>query len=215
MKQNKFRRTLLLTTAVCLLPMLLSAALYSQLPDQIPIHWNAAGQPDNYAPKLFAAFGLPALMAVFNLLVHLLFQADPKRANMGHMLRLLALWCCPVLCVILMPVTLFSALGVPLSIPVIVSAVVGVLFILIGNYLPKSGQSYTMGVRLPWTLDDPDNWRKTARLSGYLFIFAGALIFLCGCLQLFWPALVALLLAVIVPAVYSYLLYRRAHPGGQ
>ena len=211
MRQNNTRRTLLLTTAVCLLPMLLSAALYPQLPDQIAIHWNSAGQPDNYAPKLFAAFGIPVLMAIFNLLVHLLFYADPKRANMGRMLRLLGLWCCPVLCVILMPIILLSALGVSIPIPIVVSAVVGLFFILIGNYLPKSGQSYTAGIRLPWTLDDPDNWNKTARLSGYLFVAAGVIIFLCGCFQLFWPVTIAILLTVIIPIVYSYLLYRRSH----
>ena len=175
------------------------------------VHWGSNGEPNGYASKLFAAFGLPAVMAGLNLLIHILFHADPKRANMGRKLRALGLWCCPVLSVILMPITLFSALGVSIPIPELVSAVVGLLLILIGNYLPKSGQSYTAGVRLPWTLDDPDNWRKTARLAGRLLIPAGGVVFLCGCLRLFWPILIVLGLTVLIPTVYSYCLYRRAH----
>lgn len=79
MKENK--KVLILSSIVCLLPFVLSIILYDDLPQQVAIHWNSAGEPDNYAHKAIAAFGLPALLFVIHLIVLFTTTNDPKKAN--------------------------------------------------------------------------------------------------------------------------------------
>ncbi|MCQ2355795.1 MAG: SdpI family protein, partial [Methanocorpusculum sp.] len=82
----------------------------------------------------------------------------------------------------------------------------------IGNYLPKSKQSYTVGIRLPWTLNSEENWNRTHHLAGYLWILGGVLLLLCAFLPAVWslPVLVILLILVVgIPFAYSYSLYRK------
>lgn len=70
----------------------------------------------------------------------------------------------------------FHALDKAISITLVVPVLLGLLLIVVGNYLPKNRQNYTIGLKLPWTLDDPDNWNKTHRLAGYLYILAGLVL---------------------------------------
>ncbi|MFA6774205.1 MAG: DUF1648 domain-containing protein, partial [Sphaerochaeta sp.] len=72
-------RTLVVTTLVCLLPLVFSALVYAELPDRVAIHFNAAGEPDNFASKAFAAFGLPLLLTLLNVVLQVALKADPKR----------------------------------------------------------------------------------------------------------------------------------------
>ncbi len=86
-----------------------------------------------------------------------------------------------------------------------------VLFIIFGNYLPKTKQSYSMGIKLPWTLNSEENWNRTHRLSGFLWVIGGAL-FLMLTFFGWWNLYVLLgivLAMALIPTVYSYLLYRK------
>ena len=96
------------------------------------------------------------------------------------------------------------------NIEFIASLMIGIIFIVIGNYMPKSKQSYTMGIKLPWTLDDEDNWTKTHRIGGFLFMITGFLFVINA---VFWHTIWILVLAIVicigVPIVYSYRLHRK------
>ena len=83
--------------------------------------------------------------------------------------------------------------------------------ILIGNYLPKTKQSYTMGIKLPWTLHSEENWNRTHRMAGFLWVIGGTLMVLISLLHLWqvWMMLVIITVMVLVPTVYSYLLYKK------
>lgn len=83
----------------------------------------------------------------------------------------------------------------------------GVLFIIIGNLLPKMRQSTTMGIKLPWTLHSEENWNKTHRFSGKLWVAGGIVILATAFLGSFWILIAVLLVMVIIPTLYSYLLY--------
>lgn len=202
---------MIITTIVCLLPMILSAVLYKQLPDQIAIHWDGNGNPNNFAPKALGAFGLPALLAVVNLFTHFTLNNDPKKANSSAVLKLISKWAIPLLSVILVPITLFIAIGYNISIPIIVSSIVGILFIAVGNYLPKSKQNYTVGIKLPWTLSSERNWNKTHRLAGYLYILGGILMLVAGFLNtgFLYMTFVIIIITSGIPFIYSYLLYKK------
>lgn len=204
------KRTLILTTLICLLPMAVGAAVYDRLPEMMATHWGFDGQPDGWSSRAFTVFGLPALIAGLNLVLHFGLHADPKRANMNGTLRTISLWTPAVVAVLAGGLTLAAGLGYDFRIERIMPVFVGLVFILVGNYLPKTKQSYTMGIRVPWTLNSEENWNRTHRLAGFLWVLGGAAFIVLSFVG--WNIRVFLgLVAVLslVPVVYSYILYRR------
>ena len=185
--------------------------LYSRLPERVPTHFDFSGTPDGWSSRPFAVFGLPCLLAALNVFLYACLNRDPKRANMSGALKTVSQWSLPVLSVLCYGLTLTAALGYPSRIEIVVPLLTGILLLVIGNYLPKTKQSYTMGIRLPWTLQSEENWNRTHRLSGFLWVAAGAAFILLSLLRLWniW-LLGALLLALIfVPIGYSYCLHKK------
>jgi len=202
-------KTLLLTTLLCLLPLALSLSVYSQLPEQIAVHFDAAGRPDNYMPKAAAAFGLPVFFAAVNLYTHFRVNRDPRVENAASALRVLSRWTAPVLSLILMPVTLFMAMGAPFPLPKIGSIVAGAAIVICGNYLPKCKRNYTVGIKLPWTLDSEENWNRTHRFAGFLWVAGGLAILISPFVPIPYVTPAAVVLLIALPFAYSYLFYRR------
>ena len=208
MKINK--KTLIVTTLVCLVPMLAGALVYERLPETMATHWGIDGAPDGYSSRAFAVFGLPGILAGMNLLLHFILGADPKRQNMSGALVRISLWTPAVVALLCGGLTLAYGLGCDLRMERIAPIFVGLVFIVIGNYLPKTKQSYTLGIRVPGTLNSEENWNRTHRLAGWLFVIGG----LCFIVMSFigWSlAAFLILIAVVglVPMVYSYILYRK------
>lgn len=214
MKKNPENRSFVITTLLCLVPMALGLALYARLPDQMPTHWDWQGNVNGYMSKPAVVLGMPLFFAAMNGLMHFSLRADPKRANIIGNIRTLIRWTMPVLSLILLPYTYLWALGwqqIPMEkfIPVLV----GLLIMGVGNYLPKCRQNYTSGIKLPWTLYDEDNWNRTHRMAGRLWMVGGLGIMVSA----FWGG-GTLLLAVIltitmIPGIYSYCLYRKKQKG--
>jgi uncharacterized membrane protein len=179
----------------------------------MPIHWDIKGNPDNYGSKAFATIGIPLMMAGLNLITHFALNTDPKRANPSVVLKVIGKLTIPFMTVTLVPITIFAGLGYKIPIEKIVPAFVGLLFIIIGNYLPKSKQNYTVGIKLPWTLNNETNWNKTHRLAGYLWILGGLLMLVNSFLQIYWmPVFIVIMSCVVlIPAVYSYILYKNGY----
>ena len=162
--------------------------------------------------RAFAVFGLPAFMAGINLLVWFALHTDPKKKNMNPALRTLALWIAPALSVFMYAMTMGNALGYATRIEIVTPLLVGLLFIVVGNYLPKTKQSYTMGIKLPWTLASEENWNRTHRIAGFLWVLGGVVTILLTLLRIWSPWLLftlITLLLVLVPTVYSFLLYKK------
>ena len=200
---------IILSTLVCLVPIALTLALYDKLPAQVPIHFDLNGEPDNYSSKAVAGFLFPCLLAAFNLFVHFIMNADPKKQNANKIIKLVGFWIFPVVSLITVPITLFKGLGYNLPVVAICTALTGLLFLIIGNYLPKSRQSYTVGIRLPWTLDNEENWNKTHRFAGFVWVLGGLAIIINAFIASFNILIIVTVLAVVLPIVYSYLLYRK------
>ena len=88
---------------------------------------------------------------------------------------------------------------------------VGLLFIIIGNYMPKFRQTYTMGVKTPWALADEENWNHTHRFGGRLWMAAGVVFLaltMLGAMNTVWT-LVMILVVALLPVLYSLLYYLR------
>jgi len=92
---------------------------------------------------------------------------------------------------------------------VLVHLLLGVIFLLLGNYLPKCRHNYTVGIRLPWTLADEENWNSTHHLAGWMYMVAGLVCLANIFLRVDWLSFVVLLGAVLIPAAYSLLFYVR------
>lgn len=206
----KNKKTLVITSLICLLPIIVGALVYKRLPETIATHFDLNGNPDGWSSRAFAVFGLPAILLAVNLLLPFMLRADPKHENMSGALVNITIWTIPVLSLICSGLTLGRALGYDVRIERVLPVFMGVLFILIGNYLPKTKQSYTMGIKLPWTLASEENWNRTHRLAGFLWVLGGVFFIVMSFIGWSVPAFVLpLAVMVLVPMVYSYLLYRK------
>jgi len=206
----KNKKTLVITSLICLLPIIVGALVYKRLPETIATHFDLNGNPDGWSSRAFAVFGLPGILLAVNLLLPFMLQADPKHRNMSGALVNITIWTIPVLSLLCSGLTLGRALGYDVHIERVLPVFMGVLFILIGNYLPKTKQSYTMGIKLPWTLASEENWNRTHRLAGFLGVLVGVYFIVMSFIGWSLPAfLIPLAVMVLVPMVYSYLLYRK------
>ena len=206
---KKHWKLLIITSIVLLLPIVAGLILWNQLPDQMPTHWNATGEVDQWNSKPFTVFVLPLIMLAAQWLCSLGTAADPKKANHSEKVLQLILWIIPCLSLVLMAITYATALGKEVRIDVIMPIVIGLVFAVIGNYLPKCKQSYTIGIKIPWTLNSEENWNKTHRFAGRLWLICGLVIILTSFFGGFWVFLPIVLLMVLAPFLYSYLLHRK------
>lgn len=190
--------------------ILLTIIVYNKLPDLVPIHWNTMGEIDNYSPKAFGAFMAPVIMIFTWSGMKFLPKIDPRKKNYEKFDKSYSVIVSMLLTFFLVihTVTLLVALGYSISIEKIIPLIVGVLFIVIGNYLPKSKSNFFYGIKTPWTLSSEVSWRKTHRLGGRLFVVAGIVCILSSFLLngnikavVFF---IAIMIAAIVPIVASY-----------
>ena len=202
-------KVLVITSVMILLPVLAGVILWNRLPEQIPSHWNAAGEIDGWSSKPFAVFALPAILLAVQWLCTLGTAADPKKDNHPQKILHLVLWIIPILSNLLFAITYAVALGKAVRVGVVLSVFMGLLFAIIGNYMPKCKQNYTIGIKIPWTLSSEENWNKTHRFAGRLWLVSGLGIMLTGFLGNFLIFLPIVLVMVIVPFIYSYLLHRK------
>jgi uncharacterized membrane protein len=202
-------KILLSTSIVILLPVLAGVILWNQLPEQIPTHWNVDGEVDGWSSKAFAIFGLSGLMLVLHWLCVLGTSADPKKANHSDKVLHLVLWVTPVLSVVLFSITYATALGHAMPIERIMPALLGLVFAIIGNYLPKCKQNYTIGIKIPWTLNSEENWTRTHRFAGHVFFVSGLVILFSAFFGGFWVFPAVCLVMVFAPIIYSYCLHRK------
>ena len=211
LKKNKWR--MVSTSAIILLPILGGLLLWNKLPDKIPYHWGVNGEVDGWASKTTAVFLLPLFMLAMQWLCILCTGLDPKAKNVTTTKMMgIVLWIIPMLNLFLHVMVYLAALGHEVSMAVMMPLVMGVLFVVIGNYLPKCKQSYTMGIKLPWTLSDEGNWNATHRLAGKLWVAGGLLTMTCALLSGVWAFIVMMSILVVmcaVPTVYSYRYYKK------
>lgn len=203
------KKTLILTSIVTLIPLVIGCILWDQLPDVIPTHFGMDGTPNGWSSKAFTVFGIPVLMTFFHLLCVGITSQDPKYYNMSDKLYGLIVWLIPVISLLVVVSCYGGALGWNINISKYAVAGSGILFIIIGNYLPKCKQNYTMGIKLPWTLDNEENWNKTHRLAGFLWVVGGLLIILNAFVGNEWVFVAIVLVMVLVPTVYSYLYFKK------
>ena len=206
---KKNLKVLVITSLVILLPMVAGLILWNQLPEQMPSHWNAQGESDGWSSKPFSVFGLPLLMLAFQWICALGTGADPKKANHPEKMVQLVLWIIPVISTVLHVFVYAAALGEEVRMEVVMPVFIGLVLMIVGNYMPKCKQNYTIGIKIPWTLNNEENWNKTHRFAGWLWTICGLVIMLTGIFGGVWIFLVVVILMGFAPMTYSYILHRK------
>lgn len=206
MKIKINKKLVLFTSILILLPSLVGCVFWNQLPEEIPTHFNLLGQADGYNHKMSAIFGLPTLMLLMHWLLLFIMIKDPKSSNISSKIQLLIYWIIPFVSCLSMISIFGESLGYSMMSGLLAQIFMGVVMIVIGNYLPKTHRNYIIGIRLPWTLENDENWRKTHRLAGKIWVLGGLLLFLNSFVQLYvyWVFFLTLFFVVIIPSVYSY-----------
>ncbi|MBR7148985.1 MAG: SdpI family protein [Firmicutes bacterium] len=209
MKRNK--GVLITTTLITALPILAGLILWDQLPEEMATHFNFSGEADGWSRKVFAVIGLPMILVGGHLICALATLADPKKQNISDKMFRLVLWICPVLSIFVNGGVYLYSLGFHVDMSRICMIMVSVVFLIIGNYMPKCRQNYTVGIKVPWTLADPENWNKTHRLAGWLWILSGVLMGIAAILNKMNVVIMfcVILMAAFVPMIYSYVYYVR------
>ena len=202
-------KTLVLTSIITLIPIVVGLLLWNQLPEQMPTHWGINGEVDAWSSKAFAVFFFPILLLALHWLCVAASCADPKSKDYHPKMIALVLWICPVIGLVISTLRYSAALGYALAVESILPLLMGLLFIIIGNLLPKCRQSYTMGIKLPWTLNNEENWNKTHRFGGKVWVVGGVIIMATAFAGSFWILLGVLIVMVALPTVYSYCLHRK------
>lgn len=207
---KKHLKILILTSLVILLPVAAGLILWNRLPDQMPTHWDINGQVDGWSGKPFAVIGLPLILLSAQWVCALAtFYADPKKDNHSDKILQLVLWIMPTMSILLHSLTYAAALGQEVNMNLFMPIFMGLLFTVIGNYLPKCKQNYTIGIKIPWTLNSEENWNKTHRFAGILWVAGGLAIMVTGFFGGVWVFFPIVLLMTIAPMIYSYRLYTK------
>lgn len=174
MKYIKWK-TLFITCIVCLLPIFLGLALWEALPDSMAIHFNFNNEPDNFASKGFTVFGLPAMMAVLQIICCVINDINAHKHGERKKFELATKWLIPIMAIILQAITFGYNLGLNIDIRKTVALIVGIIFLVIGNYLPKFNyiKNYDMA---------SEKAKKINRFIGFETVIMGILMLITICL---------------------------------
>lgn len=194
------------------------AIIWKRLPEKVAMHFDLQGNPDRFGNKselITLAIILIVVNAVTYLALTNVYRIDPKKyaaENKGRLQSIglaVAVFLSAVLCLIIYS-TMQGSIKISMG---LIFAGVGLLLAIIGNYMANLKPNYFAGLRLPWTLENETNWKKTHLLAGKMF-FGGGLLLAVVCL--FVPPITAIvifttvtIIMTVIPCIYSYRLYKK------
>lgn len=206
------QRTNLLSLIFIAIPVVLTLYLYPSLPEQIPTHWNITGEVDAYMPKPVGVLVLPLAAAFILLIMKLIPLVSPKGFQTDEFRGVVNIFTVTLVGFVsgVALLVLLAATGRDVHVNELVFAGVGLLFIVLGNYLGKVRKNFFIGIRTPWTLASDEVWAKTHRLGGWMFVLAGLVLALSGIFGVNEIVLAStIVIAAVIPIAYSFILYQR------
>lgn len=202
----------IISSLLTLSPILIGLILWNKLPDSMITHWDSNGNADILSSKAFAIFSLPIILLIFHLICLFITSLDKKQKEQNQKALGIIFWIIPFISLfangIVYSVALEKDVGFELFMPILF----GLMFIFIGNYLPKTKQNRTLGIRISWTLNNEENWNKTHRFSGKLWFATGLILlfFVFLPIKIMFPLIMfVILIAILVPILYSYSIYKK------
>lgn len=210
LKENKWK--IILSSIMILLPILFGLIMWDALPDIMTTHWGADGNQDGYSEKVFVVFGLPVILLMGHFICLYFTFRDKKQKNQNKKALGIIFWIIPIISLFTSGIIYAVAFGKELSFGLIVPGMLGILFVFIGNYLPKIKQNRTLGIKIAWTLNNEDNWNKTHRLGGKVWVIGGFIMLFSVFLSpvaMVSVFVCVMIVMIIIPIVYSYSIYKK------
>lgn len=207
--KNKIMRTTVWTVLLTILPIFVGLLLWNKLPAYVPTHFSTHGQPNGWSSKAMTVYGIPLIMAVLQLFLIGATSKDSQHKNVSAKVQRIVYWLIPWTSLIVTLTIYAYALGYSFNADIGPNLLLGVIFILLGNYLPKVKQNRTVGIRVSWTMNSEENWRRTNHLGGWTFVICGIIFLFNMFFQQDWILVVSIVIAVTIPLVYSYYLHRQ------
>lgn len=207
MKQHK--KIIIITSILTLIPMIAGIIMWDKMPDQVATHWGFNNIANGWSSKAFAVFGIPLMLFAIHIFTVFVTLNDPKKKNIGSKMLTMVFFIIPATSIITCLSIYAIALGLNINIGLMINVLVGVMFIIIGIYLPSIKQNYTVGIKLPWTLNSEENWDKTSKFSGKLWVAGGV----CVLINTYFRSTLILLIIItvisVIPVIYSFLIYKK------
>ena len=205
------KKQLIAASLLTLLPILVGLVLMDQLPLAFATHWGMDGQPDGWSSRSFAIFIPPLIMlALFWVCVYFTAK-DPGNQGRNKKPFTMVLWIVPFLSNLCCGIMYALALGAKFSVTNLMLIVIGLLFVVIGNYMPKCQMNSTIGIKVSWAYTSEENWNATHRFAGRIWVIAGALMMFSALLPAKLGIAVMLfgfIPMVAAPMLYSYRYYK-------
>lgn len=198
---------------IVLLSFIIGLMLYSSMPDMMASHWNAAGQVNDYVPKLWGLFLMPVISAIVLGLFLIIPVIDPLAENIKKFRKQFDMF------VVLMMVFLLYVYlltigwnsGVRFGMLQALSPALALLFYYTGRLVEMSKRNWFIGIRTPWTLSSDKIWKETNQIGGKLMRASGIIALFGVAFPDFAIVLVLapILATAIFAVVYSYVLYSK------
>ncbi|MFO0703590.1 MAG: SdpI family protein [Patescibacteria group bacterium] len=199
------------TLILILVTVVVTFYIYPSLPAKMPTHWNFQGNIDAYSPKLFAAWLMPAIAIAMLIMFELVPKFDPKKEKYKLFEKEWMIMANGIIIfmIYMHTIMMYASMHIETNIMKPMFVGMGILFILIGNYLSKIRHNYFIGIRTPWALESEENWNKTHRFASWTFVLAGIIVFLEAFFLWYASAMIfgSIMIAAILPIIYSYLVY--------
>jgi uncharacterized membrane protein len=194
---------------------------YTSLPDdgRYPVHWSFTGEPDRFGSKLELVSIGPIVTGLIYGMAIVLPKLDPKRLNYSKFQREYMLIMLMIILAIAAVyfISIAAAFGVKVRVEVWVPAAIGLMLIILGNYMSRLRQSWFVGIKTPWTLSNEKVWNKTHRFGGRVFVLMGLIMVLNAFIGFMTNRYVFLAILLGLPlstVVYSYVVYKRIERRG-
>lgn len=165
-------KILIITCIICLLPIILGLIFYNELPQSIAVHFNIKNNPDGFMTKGFFVFGFPIIMCIIQSFICIFMDVKEQNPEANRKILFITKLIMPIVTVVMYVVTIIYSSGTLLDIRKIVMILLGIMFLVLGNYLPKTVDSTSMNI--PKITDEKTNI-KVKKIYGYMFIINGLL----------------------------------------
>jgi len=214
MCSNFMKKTNIAIIILIILSFIIAAYAYSVIPeDKVASHWGFNGEVNGYMPKFWGLFLMPMMSIALFLLLIFIPKIDPLKKNVAKFRKYYDYLVLAILLFLfyIFLLTIFANFGYKFNMNYAIIPAFALLFIILGYFLKKTKRNWFMGIRTPWTISSDEVWEKTHNLGSVLFIIAGIIVFLGIFFQdyiwLFF--IVPIIIAAIVPVIYSYIIYRK------
>ena len=214
---NNNKGKLLLSCLVLVLPILVGLLLWNKLPDTMTTHWGADGAADGQGSKAMAIFLPGGILLLVHLLALMLTGLDKNIHKQTKKAQAIIFWIVPCLNLFVYGLIYGVSLGMEMNVARFLPAFLGLLLLVMGNYMPKVKQNSTLGIKIKWTLQNEENWVKTHRFAGKVWFASGLAMIVSTFLPISWQLWVLpiiFLFAIVLPVICSYRIYKAHKAAG-